>query len=194
MSNIDATHRNSFAITYDLPFGKGKTFASGVNRWGDMVVGGWSMNVVGVINGGFPLQIRQAQNNNGVIFAASQRPNATGANPYAGGNKSQWTDGANGVYYLNRDAFSVAPALTFGNVSRTISTRGLGQNSWDVSIFKSFSITERVKAQFRAEALNAFNNTIFRAPNVQFGSTTFGQITSQANFSRMIQLGVRGYF
>ena len=193
LSNIDATHRNSLALSYDLPFGKGKPILGGVNRFADAVVGGWSVNAAGVINGGFPLQIRQA-NNNSVIFAASQRPNATGVDPFAGGSMSQWTDGANGTFYLNRAAFSVAPALTFGNVSRTISTRGLGQNSWDLSLFKTFSITEVVKFQLRLEALNAFNTPMFRAPIVDLNSASFGAITSQANFPRMLQVGIRGYF
>ncbi len=191
LSNIDAATRNSLAVTYELPFGKGKQFAGSVNRWADMAIGGWTINSVAVINSGFPIQIRQNSNNNGVIFASSQRPNATGVDPYAGGDKTQWTDGTG---YLNPAAFSIAPALTFGNVSRTISTRTLRQNNWDISLFKNFTITERFKAQFRAEALNAMNTPMFRAPNVQVGNSSFGKINSQANFSRMMQLGLRLYF
>ena len=73
--------------------------------------------------------------------------------------------------------------------------RGPGQANWDLSVFKSFAVTEKFKGQFRAEALNAFNTPMFAAPNVslrQFGS--FGRITSQVNFARMMQLGVRLFF
>ena len=66
--------------------------------------------------------------------------------------------------------------------------------SWDVSIFKSFSILEKFKGQFRAEALNAMNTPMFAAPNTSFGSSSFGRITSQVNFSRMMQLGLRFFF
>jgi hypothetical protein len=72
--------------------------------------------------------------------------------------------------------------------------RGPGQANWDISVFKSFSIVERFKGQFRAEALNAFNTPMFAAPNVSYGSGSFGKITSQVNFSRMVQLGVRFFF
>jgi len=191
LSNIDATHRHSLAATYDLPFGRGRTFGGQMNRWADMAVGGWTINAVSVINSGFPLQIRMNDNNNGVIFAASQRPNATGQNPLAGGALAQWTEG-NG--YLNPGAFSAAPALTFGNVSRTINSRFLKQVNWDISLFKTFSVTERFKAQFRAEALNAMNTPMFRAPLTAWGNASFGRITSQANFNRMMQLGLRVYF
>jgi hypothetical protein len=140
---------------------------------------------------GYPLQIRMNNNNNSVIFASSQRPNATGISPDAGGNMTQWVDGTG---YINAAAFSNAPALTFGNVSRTINYRSLGQVNWDMSVFKSFTITERIKAQFRAEALNAMNTPYFRAPNTALGNATFGKITQQANFPRFIQLGFRVWF
>ena len=194
LSYLDATHRTSLAVSYELPFGKGRTYLSNSNRWLDYLVGGWSINSASVFNSGFPLQIRQNTNNNSVIFAASQRPNATGADPSAGGDKTQWIDGRSGVFYLNPGAFSTAPALTFGNVSRTIGLRSLRQVNHDISMFKTFSITERFKAQFRAEALNAMNTPMFRAPNTAFGNASFGRITAQANFSRMMQLGLRVYF
>jgi hypothetical protein len=194
LSYLDATHRTSLAITYDLPFGKGRTFFGNANRWLDYLVGGWSINSASIFNSGYPLQIRQNANNNSVIFAASQRPNATGADPSAGGGLSQWTDGSAGVFYVNPGAFLTAPALTFGNVSRSIGLRTLRQVNWDMSMFKTFSVTEKLKAQFRAEALNALNTPMFRAPNTQFGNASFGRITSQANFSRMMQLGIRVYF
>jgi hypothetical protein len=195
LSYLDATHRISIAASYDLPFGKGRPYLANANRWMDYLVGGWSINSSSVFNSGYPLMIRQNSNNNGVIFAASQRPNATGADPFAGGDKTQWIDGtAGGTFYLNPGAFSTAPALTFGNVSRAIGLRSLRQNNHDISMFKTFAITEKFKAQFRAEALNAMNTPMFRAPNTAFGNASFGRITSQANFSRMMQLGLRVYF
>ena len=47
--------------------------------------------------------------------------------------------------------------LTYRNVSRTISQRGPGIFNWDLSLFKNATIHEQFKAQFRLEALNAFN-------------------------------------
>ncbi len=193
LSYLDATHRISQTYTYELPFGRGKAFLGSASKLADLAIGGWSINAVSVINSGFPLQITQA-NNNGILFAASQRPNTTGANPANGGSLSQWTDGAAGKAYINSAAFFSADPLTFGSVSRTISLRTLRQVNWDMSLFKSFSVTERIKAQFRAEALNAMNTPYFRNPNTTFGGSSFGKITSQANFPRFIQLGFRVSF
>jgi hypothetical protein len=138
---------------------------------------------------GFPLQITQSTNNNSVYGYASQRPNATGQSPVTSGSLQDRLGG-----YINVGAFSPAGRGAFGNLARTLNMRGPGQANWDLSIFKSLSITERLKGQFRAEALNAFNTPMFAAPNVSFGSGSFGRITSQVNFSRMIQLGIRMFF
>ena len=193
LSYLDATHRLSQTYTYELPFGKGKAFMSGMGKAADLAFGGWTINTVSIINSGFPLQITQ-DNNNSVVFAASQRPNTTGTDPFNGGALAQWTDGPAGGAYINKAAFSTTPALSFGSLSRTISLRTLKQVNWDMSLFKTFSITEKLKAQFRAEALNAMNTPLFRNPNTTFGGSAFGKITSQANFPRFIQLGFRVSF
>ena len=96
--------------------------------------------------------------------------------------------------YINRAAFSQAPQFTPGNLARTIPYRGPGQANWDISLFKDVQFLERLRGQFRAEALNVFNTPQFRAPNTSFGSSAFGFITQQANFPRYIQLGFRMQF
>jgi hypothetical protein len=185
---VDTPLRFSGAVTYELPFGKGKPFINS-NKLADYAVGGWQLNVTTVIQSGFPLAIWQNSNQNSVIGTGVQRPNATGTSPETSGNLESRLDG-----YINALAFSLAPAYTFGNVSRTIPYRGPGTANWDMSLFKTFKIRERLSAQFRAEALNAFNTPQFRGPNTAFGNSNFGKITQQANFPRYLQLGGRIYF
>jgi hypothetical protein len=187
-SNIDTPLRWSTAISYELPFGKGKQF---MNYGGaaNYIVGGWAVNAVSVYQTGFPLQISQATNFNSSFGYASQRPNATGTSPVTSGNLEQRLNN-----YINPAAFSSAPIFTFGNLGRTIDMRGPGQANWDLSVFKNVTIREKLKGQFRCEALNAFNTPLFYGPNVSFGSSTFGKITSQANFSRQLQLALRFSF
>jgi hypothetical protein len=64
----------------------------------------------------------------------------------------------------------------------------------DLSIFKTFTIMERYRAEFRAEALNFLNHPLFSNPNTNFSSSSFGVITTQANLPRSIQLGIRFAF
>jgi hypothetical protein len=57
---------------------------------------------------------------------------------------------------------------------------------------KDFKLTERVHAEFRAEALNAFNTPQFNGPNLASDSkTAAGQITGTLGFPRLVQLGGR---
>jgi hypothetical protein len=182
-SNIDTPLRWSMALTYELPFAKG---AHGLLKH---TAAGWVVNAVSVYQTGFPLQISQATNFNSSFGYASQRPNATGVSPVTSGSLEQRLSN-----YINPAAFSAAPQFTFGNLSRTIDMRGPGQANWDLSVFKNVSISEKLKGQFRCEALNAFNTPLFYGPNVSFGSSTFGKITSQANFSRQLQLALRFSF
>jgi trimeric autotransporter adhesin len=188
LSIVHAPHRLATGFTYELPFGRGKAMLAN-NKVLDAIAGGWSVNAISVFQSGFPLAIRQQSNNNSAIGGLNQRPNPTGVSPEVEGSFAQRIDG-----WLNPAAFSQAPAFTFGNVSRTISMRGPGQANWDMSVFKTYTIAERFKAQFRAEALNAMNTPLFRSPETRVGNANFGRVTSQANFPRMLQLGVRLFF
>jgi len=185
--NTPSSFKNG--ATYELPFGKGKSFLGNSNKLMDELVGGWQINVVNLIQTGFPLTIVQDQNLNSVIGAGVMRPNATGVSPSTSGGLSTRLDS-----YINPAAFATAPQFTFGNVSRTIGLRSPGTINWDMSLIKSFSIYERFKGQFRAEAINAMNTPQFNGPNSNFGNANFGKITQQGNFPRYIQLGVRMTF
>ena len=70
--------------------------------------------------------------------------------------------------YINAAAFSTAPLYTYGNLSRTSPMRGPGMALTDFSMFK---------------------NT-----GTSINSAQFGQITAQANFPRVFQIGVRFMF
>jgi len=64
-------------------------------------------------------------------------------------------------------------------------------NNWDISIIKNTQITEGKTIQFRCEALNAFNNPNFAAPDASPTSANFGKVTSTFNYSRRIQLSLK---
>jgi trimeric autotransporter adhesin len=185
-SVFDIPHRFTLAGTYQLPFGRGKRFSVG-NSVVNYVIGDWSFNAITVIQSGSPLAIYQNTNNNSKIGTNLQRPNlVAGINPCKSGTPEDRLDS-----YISSAGFSTAPAYTYGNAPRTVGCLSPGLRNWDLSVFKSFPIGERVFFQFRAEALNAFNTPQFRAPNMAFGNGNFGKITQQANFPRYLQLGGR---
>jgi hypothetical protein len=187
LSTQDVPSRFTTALTYELPFGKGKPFLTS-GRILNLIAGGWSANVVGILQTGYPLAVTQP-NNNSVIGASLQRPNATGVSAETSGSASGRIDG-----WLNPAAFSQAPLFAFGNITPFLRDRGPGLFNWDLSAFKTFSIRERLKAQFRAEALNATNTVYLGYPNTTYTNPNFGRITTQVNNPRLIQLGARFTF
>jgi hypothetical protein len=180
-------YRFSAGATYDLPVGKGQRFLAG-NRISNLIAGGWQLSVVPTFQAGFPVTIRQSSNpNSSIVGNAVQRPNLVpGA---ALGTKGSLYKRLTG--YINPGAFTSSTALTFGDAPRTLALRGPAFENWDVALFKNVKVRERVDVQFRAETFNTFNTPEFNGPNTSFGSSSFGQITSDANFPRYLQLGLR---
>ncbi|AFL90511.1 hypothetical protein Terro_4314 [Terriglobus roseus DSM 18391] len=209
-------NRMTAAISYELPFGRGKLIGSHANRFVDEFIGGWQVNDEWIVQNGVPLPISQTNMNSdrGVtgFGGSTQRPNLVGDAHDAcrsGSPQGRLGNTAYGVStkYLNANAFTPAQPYTFGSAPRLLPCRGPGINTTDMSVNKSFSIGEHVKAQFRAEALNAFNTPQFDAPNTVLivsqnginaaptvtggytGATQLGNITNTVGFARIIQLG-----
>src|SRR5262249_28722996 len=60
------------------------------------------------------------------------------------------------VDWLNPDSFQLPPLGTFGTI-RKGSLIGPGSFTWDMGLFKNFSLAGRGRLQFRAEFFNVFN-------------------------------------
>ncbi len=94
--------------------------------------------------------------------------------------------------YLNPAAFERPAAGTFGNLGRS-NIRGPGTWQFDVSLSRSFQLTEAQRIELRAEAFNILNGTRFRNPQNDFDSNTFGQVT-RAEDPRIMQFALKYYF
>jgi hypothetical protein len=175
---VDTPWRWTSAVNYQLPALKG-------HKWLNEAAGGWAINFQTTMQTGFPLAITQG-NLNSALGTGGQRPNATGISPATTGSLESRL-----YNYINPAAFTQAPAYTFGNVSRTIAMRGPGQAQTDFSMNKTFDVYEKFKAQFRFEVFNLTNTPLFDGLNTTIQTATFGQLNNQANYPRIVQLGVR---
>jgi hypothetical protein len=73
--------------------------------------------------------------------------------------------------------------IRFGTVGRN-TIRGPGFFNLDVGLFRDFSITERIKFQFRMEMFGATNTPHFANPGTDVTNTaTFGVITGTLNLA-----------
>jgi hypothetical protein len=188
-STDDIPNRFTLAGTYDLPFGRGKTFLSRSSRWLNLAVGGWRFNDVMIVQNGGPLAITQT-NVNSAFGNGTTRPTVVaGINPcYTGRPQDRL------AHYFNPAAFTKTPIYSYGNQPRASNCYGPGYVNTDLSLNKDFQLTERIHAEFRAEALNAFNTPQFNGPNLAADSTSAGAITSTLGFPRLVQLGGRVTF
>ncbi len=96
--------------------------------------------------------------------------------------------------YFDPTAFVQPSAFgDFGQLGRNI-VRGPKQTNTDFSIMKAVPITESMRAEFRAEFFNLFNNVNFANPVNVAASGNFGQIVATSTGPRVIQFAVKFSF
>lgn len=188
LSDIDIAHRVVVMGIYELPFGRGRRFGGNWSRWVDIAVGNWQVNGLSTFSTGTP--IGMSASNNAGIFNQAIRANNSGRSGKLTGPVQDRL-----LAYFDRSVYSQPGQFSFGNMGpRLPDIRNDGIYNFDLSLFKNFHITERLNAQLRGEALNAFNTPRFGGPNTSVTSSSFGVITSQANAPRQIQLGLKFMF
>ena len=74
------------------------------------------------------------------------------------------------------------------------SLRSQALNEWQMSFVKRVPFTSRVRGQINIELLNAFNQTIFAAPNADPTNVNFGKVTSQFNLPQSVQVAFKLVF
>ncbi len=180
---FDAKSMLSFVYTYQLPFGRGRSFGANMSPVLNGIVGGWQMGGILTLRSGFPLTI-QATDRSGT--------NSRGARADRVGNGEGPKQVGKGLTWLDKSAFKEPKAGTLGNSGVGV-IRGPGWNSFDLSMQKSFPITEKRGLEFRAEMFNLTNTPQFGVPVRSASSATFGEITS-AQGERNIQFGLKFNF
>ncbi len=200
-SASDVPHRVTISGILELPFGHGRAFAANANRFTDAFIGGWSLQAIGQLQSGQPIDL----NARNVYFngdAASLKTDYSG-------------DTNNPVFDISGFYFHDAAVQTNGvddpvkqradtrirvanNVryfpSKTDGLRSPKLNLWDISIIKQVRLSDRVRGQFHIELLNAFNRAVYANPNTDPTNADFGKVTSQTNLPRDVQLAMKIVF
>ena len=184
--SVDATdtpHSFVLSYVYELPVGRGRKFASGINGVVNTIVGGWQTSGTLTLKEGFPLTITSSGNGLN-YFGAGQHVDVVGDYHIAHRSRAEW---------FNTSAFAVAGPWSLGNAPRYFSDlRAPGYRNWDMSIQKYFPIEERFRFQFRLDMFNTLNHTNYYSPNTFMGAG-FGTITS-AWTPRQIQAALKFYW
>jgi hypothetical protein len=215
--------RNVFHASggYEFPVGRGKRFMGDASKLTDTLVGGWSTQFLATVEGGQPTE----------LSCPTSTTSGTGCNDFEVPGQSQKL----GVHLVNNKPFFYGNPLAFqqpcelgpnGPIVNTpvgcipatgaavlgggpSTTYGPDFKRLDLSLFKAIQISERFRAQFRAEFFNILNHPNFNAPNFggngviaignsgNFNSSSFGQIGSTRDSPydpRQIQFALKLYF
>ena len=180
------------SLLYEMPWGPGKKIlGSGV---ASKVLGGWSIGAILTYQSGLPIDTPYPQSSYVPLFAGSIRPNrVAGVSPLSSAATSNFDPGRD--VYLNAGAWTSPASFQFGNASRESGARVKPMLNEDLSLLKTFPLyQERFRLQFRAEAFDVFNRTVFGFPALDLGGSDFGMIFSQRNKPRTMQLGLKLLF
>jgi len=185
-STFDVPQRFVASALYELPVGKGKRWGSDLAPALDRLIGGWQLNTITTLQGGFPFTPTLAAN--GLNNGNWQLPNrvGNGAIPAAERRPQRWFNTSIDPRDSGR-AFEAPAPFQFGNSGINI-LRGPGLATVDFSLFKNIPVRERMKVQLRMEAFNFFNRANFALPIFNLGLATAGTINQTVTTSRQIQV------
>ncbi|HWF48167.1 MAG TPA: carboxypeptidase regulatory-like domain-containing protein [Bryobacteraceae bacterium] len=184
---FDVTHIFSGYATYDLPFGRNRTFGKNLNRWVDAVAGGWQVNAIASFHGGFPLTIT-ANDASGTI-SRGPRANCI-ASPVVYGTQNVPAALGGGYQWFSPASYA-QPTSGFGSCG-VGTVRGPGLNTVDLSASKLFNVTEHQNLEVRGEFINVSNTPILGAPSRSLGSN-LGVVNSSQG-PRNIQIALKYNF
>jgi hypothetical protein len=177
-SSADRTHHFIVAGSYDLPLGKGKQFAQ--QTVPAAILGGWTVN--GIFNhwSGAPFTVTASG-------SSCNCPGNTQVADLIKKNVAVVGSGVGGQPYFDPTAYAQVTTARFGT-SGFDQLRGPGNNNLDMSIFRSFPITERFRFQLRAEALNLSNTAHFANPGANVSNASFNSDGSVKNLGGFSQI------
>jgi hypothetical protein len=176
-------HVFSGSYVWEVPVGAGRRWD--LSGWRNAIAGGWQLAGMLRLQSGSPLAVTQATNFNAFAGFGVQRPHKV-VDPELP------SDERGTARWFNTAAFSQAGQGVIGSSSRN-PVVGPAYRALDVMVGKTFPITERVRAEFRAEAFNVTNTPSLTAPNTNFGNAAFGTIT-RAFDPRVFEMVMKVHF
>jgi outer membrane receptor protein involved in Fe transport len=165
------------------------------------ILNGWSIAATISMHSGKPFAITSGNddnldgdNNDRPNIAAGKFAHTLGAHRSRLAERNEWFDT---TAYCRIAAAGCPLGVGAGDLDGTVRVNSLdspGYKDVDASIFRDFSIYDRVKFQFRGEATNVFNFVNLSAPGGTLSSTSSFGIITGASAMRVIQVGGRLLF
>ncbi len=187
LSGYDQPFNNTTSFVYDIPFGRGRTYGSGIHSVLDAVAGGWRLTGINTMTSGVPINLNYSPTSlQSVSGAPTYRPNISG---------EMYSSEKSPTNYFNKTNITVPTDVSkpFGNAGRNTG-RSHGFYQLDMGLHKDFRLfREENRLEFRAEFFNLLNKSNFQSANGNRSSSSFGTISSTYP-ARQIQFGLKLYF
>jgi outer membrane receptor protein involved in Fe transport len=175
-ADYDARKRFVASFLYDVHSPKARAAKA--------LLGGWQLNGIFSAQSGSPFTVVSGTDR-ALSGTGTQRPNVIGnPNLDTGRSRAELIQ-----QYFNPAVFVLPPAGQYGNLGRN-TIYGPGRWNLDGSIFRNFTLRERMRLQFRAESFNTLNHANLGTPVANIGTTTAGRILS-ATDPRILQFALK---
>jgi hypothetical protein len=174
-TGFDRTHSLGITNILELPFGTGKRWA---NNGGiaSAVLGGWQINNIFTFMTGRPFNVTSGG-------SGFNTPGSTQTADLVKTEVEKLGDIGVGTPFYDQTAFAPVNGPRFGTFGFNV-LNGPGIVNWDLGIFREFTITEKVRIQFRAESFNFTNTPHFGQPQGSRTNSRFLMVTGTDSQSR----------
>jgi hypothetical protein len=200
VSSYDTTHAVNANIVYQLPFGRGKHFGTGMNKILDAFVGGWEITGLYRQTSGLPFNVINGQRwPTNWNIGGNATPNGLPIPEVVSTGNATGIAGPN-LWQNPAQAFAAFREDFAGESGGRTNLRGQGIFNIDSGVYKSFAMpwSERQKLTFRWETYNLTNSVRFdpgsssgNSASSTISSSSFGKLTSTLGNSRQMQFALR---
>ena len=195
LSDFDRTHRLVLSYLYEIPL------FSSAHGWQSAVLGHWSVGGVTVLQSGLPFRVTDSVGGSAYGTAIPDTATPSLAPGYTlssalttGSIEQRLTEYVNPAAFIPAPVVGIDGSTGFGTLGRNV-FRGPFQQNWDMSLAKSWSISEAQSLKFSADFFNAWNHPVFDKPSItDIENPSFGQITNTVGNPRLVQFSLHYAF
>jgi hypothetical protein len=208
LARYDIPQRLVLNYSYELPFGPGKRLLGGTGNIGKQILGGWTLSGIHQYQEGVPLtaggalatsiptvssradRVAGVPIRSNISCSSIQFGNPAANYLFNAGNPTQAARTGRPLAYQSEGAYN------FGNDPVVEpNARQCGTANEDVSLTKTFFITERVNVRFGLEAFNILNRHTWQVTSTTITASDFGEVLPyQVNGPRHMQFKLRVEF
>ncbi|HET6176853.1 MAG TPA: carboxypeptidase-like regulatory domain-containing protein [Candidatus Sulfotelmatobacter sp.] len=198
VSDFDTRHQINANFVYELPFGRGRRFGSGMGKVANAVVGGWGLSGIFHWTSGLPFSMGSGSGwpTNWQLQGEAvpiANPGKVGVHRDSNGDPTMWADVSS-----TGQAHSAFRFPYPGETGTRNELRGPGYFELDNGLWKTWNFSEEKSLKFAWEVFNVTNSVRFDAAQSanQFALTigNFGTYSNTLSKPRVMQLSLRFSF